>query len=208
VALAASLMAIGCDRKPRPWQGRPDGGVVDESQPFLPTDPDASALGTGDGAGEPSPHAVPGGNAHERPKNRAGGLWVSCAAGLRATGEPKKDASRLASVCGPANGMRRIGSGMEGNAREAPSRHPLPVRASTCYRVFGVADLGVTDLDVVVQSVRGTRLAADDVEDRVVMVERDRPFCSFGDEELTIEVRAKSGAGRYALEIYQLPANP
>jgi hypothetical protein len=134
-------------------------------------------------------------------------LWLGCAASFRAGRDPRLDAQRLALVCGPQTGMRRAAEPIEGPATEQGDRHPFAVRADTCYRIFAVADPGVTDLDVAVLSVRGSRLAQDDSADRVVMVDAARPFCSFADDELTIEVRANRGLGRYAMHIYQLPAN-
>ncbi len=199
-ACAALALVAGCQRRPRPWEGRPDGGVADGSRPFLPGEGGAGSW-LGPAASAEDAGAEPEG----KKVARAGGSWVSCAAGFRAGSDPKKDVERLAMLCGPENGMKRAAA-WDGPAASEPDAHPLRVAAGWCYRIFAVADPGVSDLDVTVMSPRGSRLAADDTPARAVMVEPERPFCSFGDDALTVEVRA-AGRGRYALQIYQLPAN-
>ena len=196
----AAWALLGCGRHARPWEGPPDGGVADESRPFLPpVEGGKSLLPAASGSAEATAVA-PGPKAP-----RAGGLWRSCAVGFRAGDEPKKDAERLARLCGPENGMKRD-TAWDGPATAEPDRHPMRVRAGFCYRVFAVGDPGVGDLDVAIVSARQSRLAEDDSDDRVVMVEPERPFCSFADDDLIVEIRANRGHGRYAAQIYQLPA--
>ena len=70
--------------------------------------------------------------------------------------------------------------------------------------VDGGGDIG--DLDITVNSSRGSRLAADDTHDNWPLVEPDRPFCTFDDDTFAIEVSSKKGSGPYALEVWKLPA--
>jgi hypothetical protein len=71
-----------------------------------------------------------------------------------------------------------------------------------------VADDGVSDLDVVVRTSRGTEVTADLGEDRWPIVQPERPFCTFDDDTFTVEVKAKRGAGAFAAEIWVLPTEP
>ena len=110
-------------------------------------------------------------------------------------------------LCGPSNGMRPVGPMLEGTATNAASSHPLAVRVGFCYRIFGVAGRGVSDLEIRVNSVRGSRLAEENTLGRVAIVEADRPFCSFATEIVSVDVSSREGTGDYALLIYQLPTS-
>jgi hypothetical protein len=117
-----------------------------------------------------------------------------------------RDVTRLGLMCGPVNGMTPLGDAREGELRAGGegARHPLPVRAGGCYRVFAVAGEGIDDLEVQIRSSRGTRLGADELRGRVALVDPERPFCTFADDELQIRVASAGGNGRYALEVWQM----
>jgi hypothetical protein len=101
--------------------------------------------------------------------------------------------------------MRPAGDTLSGSATKTPSRHPFEVKSGACYRVFAVAAASVEGLSMTVLSVRGSRLAAVDDAGRVALLEPERPFCSFANETLMLEVTAHAGQGLYAARIYQLP---
>jgi hypothetical protein len=201
-ALLVVLALSGCEDRARPWSGDPDGGVVDESEPFLPRDPDAPLYP--DAGGEPAdaaPVAEPLG------ASRAGGLWVSCYRGFAPEGHPLGDVTRLGLLCGPANGMRMQGDTGQGEVGEGrpPSAHPMKAKKGSCYRIFAVAEASVRDLDVTVRSSRQSRLTTDDSDDHWPILEPERPFCTFADDAFTVDVTAGAGSGRYALQIWELP---
>jgi hypothetical protein len=213
LAVLVLLAAAGCEERAPPWQGQPPGGVVDESKPFLPRPANSSWLGgggaTGAGGGSGTGTGTGTGERGGTVAPAAGGLWVSCAAGFRAGVDPLRDVERLSLMCGPVNGMRALGRPLAGMATSTPERRPFKVRRGACYRVFAVAEAAVEELALSVVSPRGSRVAsADATAARVIMIEPERPFCSFADDELTVEVRAARGSGRYALRIYELPTKP
>ncbi|MBM4376975.1 MAG: hypothetical protein FJ095_17985 [Deltaproteobacteria bacterium] len=207
LCLGALGALVACERKPRPWDGAPNGSVVDASQPFLPSAPrEGSWLGASTSSPLGSASADPG----EAPPKakveiRGGGLWRSCSDGFEANASPARDVERLAALCGPPNGMRPAGETLTGTASEAASRHPFEVKSGACYRVFAVSEGAAGGLHMSVLSVRGSRLAAVEEPGRVAMLEPERPFCSFASETLVLEVSARNGQGQYAARIYQLP---
>jgi len=185
-----------------------DAAASEPSQPWLPNAVDASWLG-----GEGQPPRADGGaeaGASDLPAvSPVGGLWVSCYGGFRPTGQPVKDVARLGMMCGPPNGMQLVDAGPMTGAVDAaakPVTHRFSAQRGACYRVFAVAEPGVSDLDVAVRSSRGSRLATDHSEDCWPIVDPDRPFCTFDDDTFVIEVHARRGAGRYAVELWKLPA--
>lgn len=201
--LLAAAWLLGCSRE-RPWNGPTDGGSHDESQPWLPARPDASWLS--DAGTEPTASAAQ--TAESKP-SPVGGLWVSCYGGFVPSGDPRRDVTRLALLCGPPNGMRPVSDELfEGKVEQggAPSTHRFPARRGECYRIFAVADAGVADLDVAVRSSRGSRLARDHSEDRWPVVHPERPFCTFDDDTFAVHLGARRGTGRYAAQVWKLPA--
>jgi hypothetical protein len=155
---------------------------------------DASLPTAGAGGFEPAP-------VHRR----EGGLWSGCHAGFVPAAEPLTAVTRLALACGPVNGMRRKGRAFQGQVHPGqPSRQSVRVAADACYRVIAVASSEVVDLDVAVTSSRGTRVAADDQRGRWLLIDPDRPFCSFTADTFTLEVSSREGSGRYALEVWEL----
>jgi hypothetical protein len=136
-----------------------------------------------------------------------GGLWVKCAAGLALSADPLKDVTRLGVVCGPSNGMRRKTPqpivGVLGE-HEPPVTAELRVSRGACYRIIGVADPGVAELDVTVRSSHDVAVAGDHSSGRLAMVQPDRPFCALADDAATIEIRAARGSGRFAAEVWAI----
>ena len=133
---------------------------------------------------------------------------MSCYSGFRPSSEPVKDVTRLALLCGPSTGMRRVldvayeGVLAEGGAELELS---LKLEKGSCYRIFAVSGPDLVDLDVSVVSARGTVVAADPGEGRVIVQQPDRPLCSLADDDAKVRVRAQKGRGRFALEIYAMP---
>jgi hypothetical protein len=200
---AAVALAIlgGCDEQPRPWSGQPAGQVRDESSAFLPGSQDAPLLGDGGGVPAPEPEAPV-----TPPKASFGGLWATCHDAFVASGQPLRDVTRLGLMCGPVNGMSKLGQTVSGRLKAGQSAsHRFVARAGDCYRAFAVGSVGIEDLDIIVRSSRGSRLSSDQTDDRWPVVDRQRPFCSFHDDSFVAEVAADRGSGRYALEIWRLP---
>jgi hypothetical protein len=197
-ALAVALS--GCREEPRAWE-RTDGAPPTAAS-FVPSPalPDASALAdAGDDAGSLL------GDEPVLPV-RVGGPWVRCYGNFRVSGEPVKDVTRLSLLCGPENGMHRMGDTLVGALAEgeAKSAGTFRVVHGECYRVFAVAEPSVTDLDVAVQSSHGANVATDQSEDGWPIVQADRPFCPLDDDTYTLELTARRGHGRFAVEVWRL----
>ncbi|RLB53102.1 MAG: hypothetical protein DRI90_21505 [Deltaproteobacteria bacterium] len=213
---ATALAASGCSKADPPWSHQPDGSVVDESEPFLPGDRSGPWLGDASiGNKKPSDGGTDG-STHSATVSRVGGLWVSCYGRFRPSGDPRKDVTRLGLMCGPVNGMTQQGDTLEGEVKAGagPPGQPgsptvtgqFEAQAGGCYRIFAVAAPPITDLDVTVRSSRGSHLTSDQTEDSWPIVDPERPFCSFDDDTFRVEVSAKGGAGRFALQVWTLAA--
>ncbi|WP_437641525.1 hypothetical protein [Sorangium sp. So ce854] len=204
-ALIVGLAAPGCRDEPRPWEGTPGPPVVLSAAPprpvvtAAPDGPSDADAGPGDaGAADPELPVLP---------VRVGGPWVRCYGNFRITGEPVKDVTRLSLLCGPENGMRRLStSTIEGHVAEGGAivSEPLKALKGACYRVFAVGGPGILDLNVAVRSSRGAMIASDGTQDAWPIVQPDRPFCPLEDDDATVEISARRGAGRFAAEVWVL----
>lgn len=188
--------------------------MVNETAPFLPGSVRSPREGTWlPGLSSALAEASASASATEEPAKppraltKGGGLWRSCAAKFAPTSTPHRDVERLAALCGPPNGMEPVGQALTGKASATAVTHALPVKRGACYRVFGVAEASVEGLTLTVLSLRGSRLTGVDDAARVVMLEPERPFCTFANETVTLEVSARGGEGHYALRVFELPTS-
>ncbi len=212
VATALGVLgALGCDERERPWAARPDGGLVDESRPFLPSSAedgwlrdaglDELADDAGVDGGDESPAPAP---SAQKPATPVGGLWASCYRGFVTTAGPRRDVTRLGLTCGPINGMKQLGKTVAGDiGPDAPAEHRIDASGATCFRVF-VAANGTDNVAVRVTSPNGDVLAKADDGGAFAVVDPERPFCTIDPTEMIVTVSTRGQAGRYALQVWQL----
>jgi len=220
----APALALGCQPHARPWdQGDAEAPVAASRSAaptsMLPARPAPEAPEGSAAARDPDadPEGVDAGREREEseravaPPVRIGGPWVRCYGSFHPAGDPVKDVTRLALLCGPENGMRRLSKApIEGAVSEgAPgTTSTFEARRGECYRVFAVAEATVSDLDVTVHSSRGAAIAADHGEDTWPIVQPDRPFCPLENDRYTLEIAAHRGHGRFAAEVWVLRTAP
>lgn len=220
----APALALGCQPQVRPWDQGDAEAPAASPRSAMPTSllpvratpeaPEGSADAGDPGADPASDNAGREGDESERavaPPVRIGGPWVRCYGSFHPAGDPVKDVTRLALLCGPENGMRRLSKApIEGAVSEgAPgTTSTFEARRGECYRVFAVAEATVSDLDVTVQSSRGAPVAADHGEDIWPVVQPDRPFCPLENDRYTLEIAARRGHGRFAAEVWVLRTAP
>lgn len=206
-------LLANCKPEPHPWdQGdaatpqAPPPRQESSAELRVLTAPPGATLEPPAGSGEPPAEVEDAG-----PPVRVGGPWVRCYGNFKLSGDPVKDLTRLALLCGPENGMVRLDDKrLEGAVREGGPAVSTTFQAErgACYRVFAVGEPSVVDLDVTVRSSRGAPLAADHGEDAWPIVQPDRPFCALEDDRYTVEVSAHKGAGRFAAETWILHTPP
>jgi hypothetical protein len=201
-ALAKALLAAN-DGAPAPYgtgSTARDGLDVGAGSPLRTASEVAAAASSRRAERSAEPAA-----AGSRPSEPVGGRWVSCYANYRATSTPERDVARLTALCGPDNGMTPVGSIVVGEALDTAEDHRFEARAGDCFRIFAVSDAFVTDLGVEVINARGNAITWDRNGDRWPILNPDGPFCLFDAGTYTIRVRALSGKGRYAMQVWRLP---
>jgi hypothetical protein len=103
--------------------------------------------------------------------------------------------------------MSRASGLVSGSLSEGQrARRPFTVEPGDCLRVFAAGGEGIEDLDVSVTTKAGRLLGKDDSRKRWVVIEPERPVCSPTGGELELTVQAVAGSGRFAVEIWHMPA--
>ncbi len=157
----------------------------------------------------PTPTPSTSTSASARPaRARPPGAPPACDEGLRASGEPRHDVTRLGLVCGPTEGFRRDLDAIEGALAEggAAVEVPLPLEPGRCYRIVAAAETTISDLDVELRSERDVPLASDDDDEPLVVVHRDGAPCAGSGGEARAIFRAGKGRGRFAAEVWSRPS--
>ncbi len=188
MAAWALLLATSCGRRASP---APSASASTE-----PVAPSAKVPSPAPSAAVPAPSA-----------SSAFGPWVRCYARFRPESTPLRDVTRLALLCGPQNGMRRLGETLEGEASDtgASVEHAVSLGKGQCVRAFAVAEASVADLELALVGPSGVTLATDGGDDRWPILLPDRAVCVDVDGSYTVRVRARKGRGRFALSTWLLP---
>ena len=130
---------------------------------------------------------------------------MRCFSGFQPRTDPAKDVLRLATMCGPSNGMRALTGITAGKLLPGqPAEHSFSVAAGDCFRVFAVAGPEIRDLDVEVLDRRSRKLAADVLDDRWPVVGAAGPVCAVDTGRFRAVVSTPEGGGQYAIQIWVL----
>jgi hypothetical protein len=100
--------------------------------------------------------------------------------------------------------MQAVGSLRRGGLKsvEQPVAFDLPLAAGDCIRVFVAAEQ-VEDVEVELLDPQGESLATTNMSQRWAVLEPDDPVCVGAEGTYSLELRAHSGAGRFAAQVYR-----
>jgi hypothetical protein len=76
------------------------------------------------------------------------------------------------------------------------------VEANHCYRVYGLSEDALQDLDIAVIDSAGKWCGEDGSDSPDAVVLEDGLLCFNADDDVKINVAAGSGAGKYAVEVW------
>ncbi len=131
--------------------------------------------------------------------------WQACYSSFTPSGDASSDLSRLTRDCGATGGMRPITSVRVGEQTESDPVDPytFEVPASgKCYRVYGVGDGGIQDLDLLLRAPSGEPIAADVTHDSWPVLPPGEPACFTEPGAYRLEVSVYRGSGHYALQVW------
>ncbi len=126
----------------------------------------------------------------------------SCHTGAK-SGDPAANVAGMSDACVDKK-MHLVGQTEkgEGSRDKMVKTLPLKAEANKCYRVVGIADATVTDLDIAVMDSAGKSVAEDlgDTNDAAVL--EDGVFCFKEADAATINVAVAAGQGKWAVQVW------
>lgn len=133
-----------------------------------------------------------------------GGVFESCYASFRPSGDAPKDLEQMTSLCGSPNSMKAVTGVLEGQQSESDpiARYTFEGETGRCYRIFAASDGGVSDLDMAVLDPDQAVVGFDTNNDPFPILNPDGPLCLTRPGTYTVLVSVERGAGRYLLQVW------
>ncbi len=102
-----------------------------------------------------------------------------------------------------ADWMTRSGSALRGELAEGGTQDFSHVmQPGFCYKLVALAD-GIQDLDLSVYDENNVLLQRDTTEDAQPVIGNERPICPYELATYRVQVRARRGAGPFAVQFYR-----
>ena len=101
--------------------------------------------------------------------------------------------------------MHKIGDtakGEGGGTGKMVTTLPLSAKANHCYRVFGLGEKTITDMDIAVMDSAGKMAGEDSTDTNESIVPEDSSICFSADDEAKVNVAIGNGVGKWAVEIW------
>jgi hypothetical protein len=131
---------------------------------------------------------------------------ATCYEAVKLSGDPERDVLAVGEACGKVFGLKPIGAAFVRNLSEKDGwrkQYEFDFQKGACYRVLGVGDSGIHDLDVGIKNSKGEDLAVDGQHGPVAVVNPRGPYCAKVAETVVIYAKVEHGAGRYGLWIWK-----
>jgi hypothetical protein len=146
-----------------------------------------------------------------RPKfPKATATDLECWQAIRLSGEATKDYDALVERCGTPTGSVQYVAPVSGKLHHELDKRDtfdVKIQGGLCYRIFGVADASIPDLDILIERANGDLVGDDKTNGSVAIIEADKNWCMDRDDEYRFEVQIKGrGTGNYKFGVWARPA--
>lgn len=131
-------------------------------------------------------------------------LWTACLENFEPNAAPHVDVLRLGMLCGPPNGLSLLAraAGVVDEARK-PFVYQWEAERGDCFRVFGVAEDPVEDLEVEVFGPHRERLFLENQNRRWVVAAENGPFCAPKEGTFEAQFTTHGGHGTVAISVWR-----
>jgi hypothetical protein len=133
----------------------------------------------------------------------------ACWEGIGLTGDHAKDYAEIIAKCGGPTGLLEYAHPVSGKLHHKHDKrdsYSLKLAGGLCYRYFGVADGGITDLDILIEKPNGALVADDKTSQPVAIIESDKPWCLDQDAEYNFQIEVDGvGKGGYTFGVWARP---
>jgi hypothetical protein len=134
---------------------------------------------------------------------------ATCWQTVSISGEARRDYDAIVAACGTPTGLLEYAAPALGHLRSTNDKRDtftLKVYKGWCYRYIAAGDVGIKNLDILVEKPGGALVADDKQNGPVAIIESDKPWCTTEDAqfEFHIEVHGE-GAGKYVFGVWARP---
>lgn len=128
---------------------------------------------------------------------------ATCATGVQATGAPASDVAAVVKACATATKQKPVGPAWSGNQKpDAPAqRFPFAAAAGRCYRAYGSAAAGITDMSILVVDSAGATAAQGHSDGGRVIAPAGGSACFREADQAAVVVSVGRGMGAFAVQL-------
>jgi len=110
----------------------------------------------------------------------------------------------MANGCAGIMKMHQIGQTTTDTFGATDKAHPIKLHAESghCYRVYGLSEAALQDLDIAIMDSAGKACAEDGSDSPDAVVLEDGMVCFTATDDVLVNVAAGSGAGKYVVQIW------
>ena len=126
---------------------------------------------------------------------------ATCATAVPAGGAPASDVAAIVKACAAATKQKPVGATWSGNQKpDAPAqRFPFSAGAGRCYRAYGSAGAGISDMSILVVDSAGATAAQGHADGGRVIAPADGTVCFREADQAAVVVSVGRGAGAFAV---------
>jgi hypothetical protein len=131
-------------------------------------------------------------------------LFASCHNDVKTGKDLAVGVAAMANGCAAPMKMHKVGETVLGSRQNLdPAQSiPLHVEANHCYRVYGLSEDTLQDLDIAVIDSAGKSAGEDGSDSPDAVVLEDGELCFTQADDVKVNVAAGNGGGKFAVEIW------
>jgi hypothetical protein len=133
-----------------------------------------------------------------------GAPYASCHNDVRTGPDLVAGVTAMAQACASLTKMHQIGATVQGNRTNLDPAQPIPLHAEAnhCYRVYGLSEDALQDLDIAMIDSTGKSAGEDGSDSPDAVVLEDGKICFSQADDVKVNVAAGNGAGKFAVQIW------
>jgi hypothetical protein len=130
--------------------------------------------------------------------------FASCHNDVKTGADLVAGVTAMAKGCAGQMKMHQVGTTVQGSRGNLDPANviPLHAEASHCYRVYGLSEDALKDLDIAIMDSAGKECAEDGSDSPDAVVLEDGAVCFTSADDVKVNVASGAGAGKYAVQIW------
>jgi hypothetical protein len=135
---------------------------------------------------------------------KQGAPLASCHNDVKTGADLVAGVTAMATACASLTKMHQIGATVQGTRQNHDPAQAIPLHAEAnhCYRVYGLSEAGLQDLDIAMIDSAGKSAGEDGSDSPDAVVLEDGVICFSQADDVKVNVAAGSGGGKFAVEIW------